>query len=111
TLQAVPELEVAISQHNNTLVLSVQSGDVSDLTYIWELNGETVSGAQASAALTQLGQSYPVLLKVMRGEQVIAQVEQEIYVYQDIELDFSWQQVDDTSPLTFSFTASHKAPL
>ncbi|QTL35497.1 M4 family metallopeptidase [Pseudoalteromonas viridis] len=111
TLQAVPELEVAISQYNNTLVLSVQSGDVSDLIYIWELNGETMSGAQASAALTQLGQSYPVLLKVMRGEQVIAQVEQEIYVYQDIELDFSWQQVDDALPLTFSFTASHKAPL
>lgn len=106
TVAELPYADVAISfsQHNATLKLETENSDSLGAQYqfVWLLNGEQITAKQLETELATLATDYEVKLQVLMAGEVVKEVSQTIYVFEDIGLDFAWQNSSD-NPLKFSF--------
>lgn len=106
TVTELPYADVAISfsQHNATLKLETENSDSlgGQYQFVWLLNGEQITAKQLETELATLATDYVVKLQVLMAGEVVKEVSQTIYVFEDIGLDFAWQN-SANNPLRFSF--------
>ncbi|MAD90397.1 MAG: hypothetical protein CMK64_11890 [Pseudoalteromonas sp.] len=106
TVAELPYADVAISfsQHNATLKLETENSDSlgGQYQFVWLLNGEQITAKQLETELATLATDYVVKLQVLMAGEVVKEVSQTIYVFEDIGLDFAWQN-SANNPLQFSF--------
>jgi hypothetical protein len=106
TVTELPYADVAISfsQHNATLKLETENSDSlgGQYQFVWLLNGEQITAKQLETELATLATDYVVKLQVLMAGEVVKEVSQTIYVFEDIGLDFAWQN-SANNPLQFSF--------
>jgi len=106
TVDEAPYEDVAISfsQHNATLKLETENSDSlsGQYQFVWLLNGEQTTAKQLETELATLATDYVVKLQVLLAGEVVKEVSQTIYVFEDIGLDFAWKSSSD-SPLKFAF--------
>lgn len=102
--QPYANVDISFSQHNASLKLSTTNADQlgEQYQFIWLLNDKQITAKQLETELATLATDYTVKLQVLIAGEVVKEVSQTIYVFEDIGLDFVWKSSSD-SPLKFAF--------
>ncbi|KZW99849.1 hypothetical protein JL49_14545 [Pseudoalteromonas luteoviolacea] len=101
----ISTIEVSSSQHNRTIKLEA-TGEISpDISFVWFIGSERLSGKIVSYDIGELGGEYNVQLQIMKNNGIVREIDAVVVGYPDIGLDFVWK-LHKPNTLNFDFSVS-----
>ncbi|MBQ4812869.1 PKD domain-containing protein [Pseudoalteromonas luteoviolacea] len=101
----ISTLEVSSSQHNRTIKLEVTGETSSDMSFVWFIGSERLSGKVVSFDIAELGGEYNVQLQILKNDGIVKEINKVVVGHPDIGLDFVWK-LHRPNTLNFEFSVS-----